>query len=58
MEAQYGKLLEKLRDGSLVAVHPLLLDLAMAFAPHLSESSLVSLFSFILPLLDVGGTCV
>lgn len=55
MEAQYSKLLEKLRDGLLTAIHPLLLDLAMAFAPHLSETSLASLFSFILPLLDVGG---
>lgn len=51
---QFSKLMEKLRDGELSSVRHLLLDLAIAFSPHLPEAALAVLFNFISPLLDVS----
>ncbi len=53
IEMQFSKLMEKLRDSELSTIRHLLLDLAVAFSPHLSESSLTLLFNFTSPLLDV-----
>lgn len=55
VEMQFSKLLEKLRSPQLSPIMPLLLDLAVAFAPFLSEASLSSLFNLTSPLLDVCG---
>ena len=54
-DMQFSKLMEKLRDGELSSTRHLLLDLAIAFSPHLSVAALTVLFNFISPLLDVSG---
>ncbi len=54
IELQFSKLVERMNDDKFSSIKHLLLDLAMAFAPHLSKSSLASLFCYISPLFDVG----